>query len=267
MPRVGETRFPGHVPEPALPPVFEQDVPLTHGGDEEVGVAVVVDVGEGGRHTDPVGQAHCRRFSQVPEPAPAQVSPELIGSNLGEEIDVLESVVVHVRGGDSVPVVVMHRFPVLPRIIHDPVNEADSARFDAVREPKIVKHAEGVLLCDLQFLPDLHPFRRKHRVGNSQHPRRGLGVVLLSSGFLAPTGQDQHQDPRRQPAPRTAQAEPLPNLLPGQMRCFHDSTRPAIAPFVPVYCRLPFSTDAPCVRDPALHSESQGCPEPRRNVT
>ncbi len=137
-----EARFLRDVPEVALPVVLEEDVSAAHGRDVKVRISVVVDVGERGRHADPVLHGDACRLSDVDELAVAQVLPELVASDLVDEVDVEQAVPVHVGHRDSVAVVVMVRLVVLARVVRDPVDEGDAALGLPVGEVKTVEDAE-----------------------------------------------------------------------------------------------------------------------------
>ncbi len=125
------------VAELAAAEVLEEGVAHAHGADEEVGVAVVVDVGEGGRDRDAVGHRHAGLFGDVGELAAAQVLPQLVRAELGDEVEVGPAVAVDVGGGEAVAVVVVHRFVVAQGVVGREVLEGDAAGGQAVAELEV----------------------------------------------------------------------------------------------------------------------------------
>src|SRR6185295_16655477 len=93
---VVQPRLLGDVLEAAVAVVEEQMVALADGGDEEVRVAVAVDVGEGGGDADLVGEGDAGFGRDVAELAAPQVLPELVVPELGDEVEVQQAVAVHV---------------------------------------------------------------------------------------------------------------------------------------------------------------------------
>ena len=63
----------------------------------------------------------------VPEPAAAQVLPELVAAHLVDEIEVGAPVAVHVGGREAGAVVVVDGPVVLPHVVHGAVDEGDPA--------------------------------------------------------------------------------------------------------------------------------------------
>ncbi len=128
--------------EVPVPVVLEEDVAAADRRDEQVHVAVVVDVREGGRDADPIGQRHARFLRDVPEPAVAEVLPELVAADLVDEVDVREAVPIHVGRRDPVAVVVVDGLVGLPRVVHDAVDEGDAAFLHLVGEVEVVEDLE-----------------------------------------------------------------------------------------------------------------------------
>ena len=60
----------------AVAVILEQGISPTNGSDEEILVAVVVDIREGGSDADPTGQSDSGFLSDVPELSAAQVLPQ-----------------------------------------------------------------------------------------------------------------------------------------------------------------------------------------------
>ena len=139
VPDVPHARRRGDVAEPAAAHVLEQAVAVAHRRDEQIGIPVVVDVGKGAPDGDRVVHAEPRLVGDVLEPAAAQVAPQLVGAELGGEVQVRPPVAVHVGGAQARPVIVMDLLIGLPRIVDDAVLERDAARLALVRESKVVR--------------------------------------------------------------------------------------------------------------------------------
>ena len=137
---VSHSRLRGDVPKLPAAQVLEQPVAVSHRRDEQVGVAVVVDVGERARDRDGVFHAQPRLVSDVLEPAATQVPPQLVAAELRDEVQVGQPVAVHVGGAESRPVIVMVVLVGLARVVDDSVCERDAARLPPVREPEVVQH-------------------------------------------------------------------------------------------------------------------------------
>ena len=133
--------------------VLEQHVAAAHRGDEQVRVAVVVDVRERRAHADAAGQSDTRLAGDVPELAAAQVLPQLVPAHLVRKVDVVQSVAVHVGDGDAVAVVVVNLFIRLAGVVDDAVDEGDSALLYAIGELELVKHLELVHRRELSLFP------------------------------------------------------------------------------------------------------------------
>src|SRR4029453_16865570 len=84
------------VREMALSVVFEEDVPLADRADEQILIAVVVDVGEGGRGADPVSQGDTGLSRGVHKSAATEALPELAAAPLIHKIDIGQSVAIHI---------------------------------------------------------------------------------------------------------------------------------------------------------------------------
>src|SRR5258706_6767360 len=72
----------------------------------------------------------------------ARVPPEFIRAELGQKINIIEAVAIDIRHCDSIPVIVMSRFPILGRIVHYLVLEGDPASLTLISELKIMESFE-----------------------------------------------------------------------------------------------------------------------------
>ncbi len=117
-------------------------VAMAHGGDEEVRRAVVVDVDEGGGDADLVLHGHAGFGGDVLELAVAEVLPELVLAELGDEVDVEQAVAVDVRHGDAVAVVVVHRLVGAAAVVGLLVAEGDAALGLPVGELEFMEDAD-----------------------------------------------------------------------------------------------------------------------------
>src|SRR5438128_2750968 len=150
------------VAELAAAEVLEGPVAVAHRGDEEVGQAVVVDVGERATGRDGVRHAKPRPLGDVLEPPAAQVAPQLARAELRDEVQVGPPIAVHVGRAQSRAVVVVDLLVGLARVVHDPVHEGDAARVPPIGEPEVVERARvrgqgGFLAGALE-----QPRRRRH---------------------------------------------------------------------------------------------------------
>jgi hypothetical protein len=176
----------------ALSVVFEEDVPLADGADEQILIAVVVDVGEGGCDADLVGKRDTGLCRDVHKSAAAEVLPELAAAPLIHKIDIGQSIAVHISRGDAAAVVVMNQLVVEARIVDDVMREGDAACLHAIHELKLVENlelADGLTLractvgktldADVR-IGDANPHaRRLSAPGPAPLPHVGrLGVVL-----------------------------------------------------------------------------------------
>jgi hypothetical protein len=81
--------------------IFEEQIPASHGGHEQVLVSVVVDIRERGSDGDSTRHCHSRFGSDVLKPAATKVLPQLAGRGLVHEVDVGESIAIDI--GDASP--------------------------------------------------------------------------------------------------------------------------------------------------------------------
>jgi len=122
---------------------------MAHRRDEQIRVAVVIDVGERAPHADRVGHGQPGLGGDVHEPAAAGVFPELVGTELRHEIEIGETIAIHVRGAHAAPVVVVRQLVAPAGVVHDPVLKGDPAGLPLIRESEVVRHvrARGQLDC------------------------------------------------------------------------------------------------------------------------
>ena len=158
-----DARLFADVLEVSVSVVLEQHIAAAYRGDEQILIAVVVDVGERGGDADSAGQPDARLLRDVPEPASAQILPQLVAADLVDEVDVVQTVAVDVRHGDAVAVIVVDRLVVLARVVDDVVNEGDAAFLDPVGELELVEDSELVRGRHLRLLARrrAHPRRRR----------------------------------------------------------------------------------------------------------
>ena len=69
--------------------VLEQHIAAANGRDEQVLVAIVVNVAEGGGYADAARHSNAGFLSNVSEFPVSQVLPKLVASNLVDEVDVV----------------------------------------------------------------------------------------------------------------------------------------------------------------------------------
>ena len=139
--------------------VLEQHVAAAYGGDEQILIAVVVDVGERSRDAD-------RSASPTPASAvmslnrpPPRFFQSCVAADLVDEVDVEQPVAVDVRHGDAVAVVVVDRLVVLAGVVDDVVDEGDAAFAGPVGELEVVEDSELVRGRHLRLLARLERIR------------------------------------------------------------------------------------------------------------
>jgi hypothetical protein len=82
--------------------ILKEHVAAADGGYKQILVAVIVNVSESRALADAPGHADARFLCDVLELAIAQVLPELVASDLVQEVDVVQSVAVDIRNRFSV---------------------------------------------------------------------------------------------------------------------------------------------------------------------
>ena len=234
MTDVAEARLLGRIGESAAAVVDEQAVATSDGRHEEVGISVVVDVGERRADADLAWDPNASRPGDVVELAVAQISPELVATQLVHEVDIQAFVSIDVGDSDSVAVVVVHQFVGFARVVGDTVHERDAALEQAILEPEIVEDLEAAPRAELRLLPLTHPRRvedllgmgnRRERPGRGQGPqcREQFGATVrarrIEHAVNPQTAIDQDQVRSREDwlAVRTwidRQMKPVPGELP-----------------------------------------------------
>jgi hypothetical protein len=117
----------GDVAKASAAVIFEEQIPSSHGGDEQVLVGIVIDICERGSHGDSTWRRHSRFRSHILKTAGAKVLPQLAGSGLVHKVDVRESVAIDIGDGQPVAVIVVNRLVGQAGVVHNPVHERDSA--------------------------------------------------------------------------------------------------------------------------------------------
>ena len=178
----------GNIFECAGTVVFKEDIAPAQDGHVEVWIAVVVDIGERGRYPNRFGR-HTRPLGNILKFAASQISPQFVVANLGDEIDIVEAIPIHVGNGYPIAVVVVIRPVVLARIGSDPVAEADSTVFELVGEGKVAKYIE--LGLKLSLSATFQPWRIDDLLGKRQLEWIGLPggsrrlVIAIGGGPIA----------------------------------------------------------------------------------
>jgi len=85
----GDASFAGDVAEVPVAVVFEEQIAAAHGGHEQVGVTVVIDVRKSGGDADKPRDAYARLRGDVLELAAAKILPKLVAAGLAQEVDVV----------------------------------------------------------------------------------------------------------------------------------------------------------------------------------
>jgi hypothetical protein len=187
--------------------VLEHLVAAAHGGHIQVRVAVIVDVGKGGRHAHPVSDRDPCRCRYVFKFSAAEVSPQLIAADLTDEINVREPVAVDIGNSEAVAMIVVSRLVRLAGVVDNAVLERDAAPGQSIGELEVVKHRRRGSGLDLRLAKRLEPgdvlqVRRHHTNGHARPAawrerlgdrRRGPCVNMRLSLGLA----EQHRRQRR----------------------------------------------------------------------
>jgi hypothetical protein len=149
MSHIIQARPLGDVVEAAATEVLEQVIAVADGRDEQVGIAVIVDIGERRRHRDLVGQPDTGLDGDVFEFPFAQIAPQLVRAQLGGEVNIEQSITVDVSDSQAVTMVIVRSFVRFARIIDDLVFEAYLALDNAVGELKLMEHLHRLCGQDL----------------------------------------------------------------------------------------------------------------------
>jgi len=155
--------------------VHEEEVAVPDARNEEIFVAIVVDVGKRRTHAGTVTDGHARGGRDVLESAATQIPVERIGATLIHEIQVWQAVVVHVGRRHRRAMVVMHGAIVPSQILCGDVAERDAARANAIDQLKVVRRLQRSRRVHLglpmvldpvglaKILRDVHVLRRRGR--------------------------------------------------------------------------------------------------------
>src|SRR2546423_11667142 len=143
---------------------------MADGRDEEVGVAVVVDVGERATHRDGVRGRQPSWSGDVHEATVAEVLPELVGAELRDEVEIGETVAIDVRGAQAAPVVVVRELITPARVVDHAVLERDAAGRSLIGEPEVVNRLRARGQYGFLAAPLDQPRRRPGRAarGNEE---------------------------------------------------------------------------------------------------
>ncbi len=205
MPHIPQSRGGRRILKTSPSLVQKQAVTVPDGGHEKIGIPVVVDIAEGRRHRDLIDHPHSGLLRDVLEPAPAQIAPKFVGTQVGAEIEVEPPVAVDVRHGEAAPVVVVGRLVVAPRVVHRPVLETNPAGVRPVRESESAIRAVPLDRRLLDLSSHLQLALRVAMLGTLGRHRRGRDCQ-----------RDRGQEHRRQPPGPAGAAQPM--TLPTQSR-------------------------------------------------
>jgi len=165
-----------HVAEPPAAKVLEQDVAIAHGGHDQVRVPIVVEVGKGHGDGHPSCDPYAGKGRDILELSAAQVSPQLVAANLIPEIEVDQTVAVHVRRRHARAVIIVDGLLGPARVIRHVVDERDAAF--------------GLPVVEVEIMERLHG-RGRRRLGGRGLGEQGtdLPVVLDRIDILGGGGQ------------------------------------------------------------------------------
>ncbi len=178
----------------AVAVVLEQHVAASNGRDVEIGIAVVVDIGERRRDADLAGYAHTGRLRDVLELAAAEVPPELIAADLIQKVDVEKAVAVDVGDRDAVPVIVVRGLVRLARVLDSVMDERNTAFGEPVGELEIVECLDGRTGIQLSVAETLKPVEILEIVRHELHlGGAGRGSLCDRRPHHGRRGRDQHR--------------------------------------------------------------------------
>ncbi len=180
------------VAESTTAEVLEERVAATYRCHEEIGIAVVVDVGERRRDTDLVGERHTGCGRDVLEPAAAEVAPELAAADLIDEVDVESSVTIHVGNRHAGAVVVVHGLVRAPGVLDEAVAERDAAVLDPIGEAEVAEGGCAGRGLDLRVAYLGEP-RRVLEVRGNGAARRARGRLRRQQGRSGIAGRKGHR--------------------------------------------------------------------------
>ena len=149
MAHILQTSLFGDVLETAAAKVLEQMIAMADPCHKKVRRAVVVHVRKRGRHRNLIVQTDSSPAGQVFEPSAAEVSPQLVPTELCREINIEQTVSIDIGHRQPVPVVIVGRLIRPAGVIHNVVLEPDPALDNPIRE---MKSEEGPSLLRRRFL-------------------------------------------------------------------------------------------------------------------
>ena len=137
-----KSRFVGNVFEVAMAVVLKKNVALIDGGHVEILAAAVINISEGRANADAILYANTGFAGNILKFPVAQIFPELVPTELIDEIDVVEAVAGHVRDSYPRAVIVMDSHVLVFGVGNRVVAECDSALLQLIGEMKLVKYFE-----------------------------------------------------------------------------------------------------------------------------
>jgi hypothetical protein len=166
--------------------VLKEVVAEPHGSNQQVLIAVVVDIGEGSGYFDFIRQSDARRRGDILEFAAAKIPPLLTGAYLVDEVDVVKPVAIHIRHCNSVAVIVVHPHVVDAGFFDNMRTERDAALLPFIGELELVKDLE---LVDGVHLGLLARRKRTHTyVGSRELDLRHLRNLGSGTGCTESDG-------------------------------------------------------------------------------
>ena len=142
MANVIQARLLGDIAEFPATQVFKEHVTHLHGRHEQVGIAIVIQIGKRRGDTNFVVQSHSCGRRDVLKLSVAEISPKLAAANLVDEVKIDLAVAIDICRGQTRAVIVNDRLQVPPAIIHDMMLEGDSTTLNFIGELETVKGFE-----------------------------------------------------------------------------------------------------------------------------
>ncbi len=195
MPHVANASGRRDVAESAVAVVFKELIAGADGGDVEIRVTIVIDVGKRGRHTDLACHRDAGGCRDVLESTAADVLPKLVAANLADKVDVRQTISIDIRDRHAIAMIVVSRFVGLAGVVDDAVPERDAAPGQLVCELKVVKRADTGSRLDLRVPEPLQPRRIPEIGGDEPDGSVACGRLLGRAGGLHRRVEEKNRCP------------------------------------------------------------------------
>ena len=191
MPDISQPRLLGRVLEIPLPVVQKQQVPPAGAGHKQVGIAVVVGVGERSRNHHSIVNPHPRPLGDLLKPPLPHIPPQLTAPRLPQQEQIGPPIRVDVGGDQPRAMVVVIHLPVPGRIPHHPIPKRNPRFPPPVGELEPMLDRPLVGPRPLLFRPLLQP-RGEEGLARQHHVRH---LLFRIGGLLQHIPQINRQLP------------------------------------------------------------------------